>query len=76
MFDTLDQVQYICREHPDMVPLLLYAESMAKDECEKQFENEIWNCSDFSLLKTPKINRGCKLVFLFPLGAYVIKPFI
>ena len=58
MFDTLDQALYICRDHPDMVPLLQYAESIAKDECEKQFENELWNCSEFSLLKTPKINDG------------------
>jgi hypothetical protein len=58
MFDTVDQAVYICRDHPDMVPLLQYAESIAKDECEKQFENDLWNCSEFSLLKTPKINDG------------------
>lgn len=75
MFDTLDQVYYICREHTDMLPLLLYAESMAKDECEKQFQNEIWNCSDFSLLKTPKINKGCELMFFLESSLYVIKPF-
>ena len=58
MFDTLEQALYICRDHPDMVPLLQYAESIAKDECAKQFQNELWNCSEFSLLKTPKINKG------------------
>lgn len=58
MFDTNHQALYICRHHPDMVPLLQYAESIAKDECEKQFKNELWNCSEFSLLKTPKINDG------------------
>lgn len=63
MFDTLDQVQFICRDHPDMVPLLLYAERMAKDECERQFQNELWNCSEFSLLKMPKITKGRKLIF-------------
>ena len=62
MFDTLDQTLYICRDNPDMVPMLQYAESYAKKECERQFENEIWNCSEFSLLKTPKINKGCKFV--------------
>ena len=64
MFDNTYQARYICRDHQDMVPLLRYAESLAKAECEKQFEKELWNCSGFSLLRTPKINTGCKLHFM------------
>ena len=60
LFDTLDQAVYICRHNSDMLPLLKYAERIAKDECESRFKNEQWNCSEFSLLKGPKINSGSR----------------
>ena len=59
-FDTLDQAIYICCDNPRMVPLLKYEERIAKAECESRFKNELWNCSEFSLLETPKITEGCK----------------
>ena len=57
LFDNRAQATYICRYHPGLVPLLQFAERIAKDECQKQFSNELWHCSEFSLLKVPKINK-------------------
>lgn len=58
MFDTVNQVVYVCGNHPDLYPILMYAEQMAKIECEKQFKDELWNCSGYSLLKEPNVTRG------------------
>lgn len=55
--DTTAQRVYICGRngHPDAFPLLKLAEQFAKNECEKAFKDERWNCSGFSLLQAPKI---------------------
>lgn len=63
MFDTIAQARYVCTK-PKLVPLLQNAESLAKRECEAKFATNVWNCSEFSLLKQPKLNQGCELVFL------------
>lgn len=59
LFDTYDQGQYVCSNHPDLVIALEIAEVMGREECQRAFARERWNCSDFSILKAPNItNRG------------------
>ena len=59
LFDTYNQGVYVCRSHPDLVTALQIAEAMGRDECQRAFERERWNCSGFSILKAPNItNRG------------------
>ena len=56
-FDNHHQWRYVCHSHPDLYPVLKFAEQIAKSECEKAFKNEKWNCSGFSILKAPKITQ-------------------
>lgn len=60
--DTPEQVHYLCGEHPDMIPILMYAESLGKRVCESAFKNEFWNCSDFSILREPNVTKGGMLM--------------
>lgn len=69
IFDTSHQISYVCGRHRDLFPVLLMAERKAKLECERQFKNEFWNCSGFSLLKAPNISRSGKYIQLF---AYIL----
>ena len=55
--DNGKQTSYICLDNPDMLPILLYAERLGKETCEKTFQNNLWNCSGFSLLKEPKVTQ-------------------
>ncbi len=57
-FDSYDQRLFICVKRPDLFPILTYAEQVAKKACEDDFRHELWNCSNFSLLKQPKITKG------------------
>ena len=59
-FDSVDQMLYICIEHQELFPILKYAEKLAKKTCEECFQNELWNCSGFSLLRQPNITKGGK----------------
>ena len=59
LFETYDQGVYVCHEHPDLIPALHIAESMGRVQCQRAFEGERWNCSGFSILKSPNItSRG------------------
>ena len=58
--DNGKQTSYICHDNPDMLPLLLYAERLGKETCEETFQNNLWNCSGFSLLKEPKVTQRGK----------------
>ena len=60
VFDNIHQVIYVCAEHPELYPILKYAERLAQEECENSFQDELWNCSNFSLLKEPNITSGGK----------------
>ena len=58
LFETYSQGQYVCSSHPDLVSALQTAEEMGRAECERAFEWERWNCSSFSILKTPNITKA------------------
>ena len=58
--DNGRQAAYICLEKQELLPLLIFAEEEAKKICERDFKNDHWNCTDFSILKEPKITRGRK----------------
>ena len=55
LFDTYQQGVYVCQEHPDLVVALQIAEEMGREECQRAFEEERWNCSGFSILKAPNV---------------------
>ena len=57
LFDTPSQGVYVCREHIDLVVALQIAEEMGREECERAFQQERWNCSDFSILKAPNVTK-------------------
>lgn len=65
IFDTSQQISYVCGRHRDLFPVLLMAERRAKLECERQFKNEFWNCSGFSLLKAPNISKSGKYLAIY-----------
>ena len=71
IFDTSQQISYVCGRHRDLFPVLLMAERRAKLECERQFKNEFWNCSGFSLLKAPNISRSGKYLGICMHGSLV-----
>ncbi len=56
--DTGRQAAYICGGNQELLPLLLYAEQEGKEICEKTFQNELWNCTGFSILKEPRVTKG------------------
>ena len=56
--DNSDQVVYVCGKHPDMIPILMYAESLGKQTCESAFKDHLWNCSGFSILREPNVTKG------------------
>ncbi len=58
--DNGRQAAYICLEKQELLPLLIFAEEEAKKICQRDFKNDHWNCTDFSILKEPKITRGRK----------------
>ena len=60
--DTSDQVVYICGKHPDMIPILMYAERLGRQTCESAFKDELWNCSGFSILNEPNITKRGMLI--------------
>lgn len=55
LFDTPAQGAYVCSNRSDLVPALESAEKIAREVCETAFQNELWNCSGFSILKAPNI---------------------
>lgn len=57
-FDSVAQKIYICAGHPELFPILKYAEEVAKKACELDFQHELWNCSGFSLLRQPNISKA------------------
>ena len=57
LFDVYDQGIYVCRDHPDLVAALRFAEIVAREECQEAFQTERWNCSSFSILKAPNITK-------------------
>ena len=62
LFDTPSQGVYVCREHIDLVVALQIAEEMGREECERAFQQERWNCSNFSILKAPNITKMGKTI--------------
>ena len=60
MFNTQAQSLYVCGNHTDLVPALESAERIAREQCEKDFSKDRWNCSGFSLLKAPNISDTSK----------------
>ncbi len=68
--DTGPQAAYICGGNQELLPLLLYAEQEGKEICEKTFQDELWNCTGFSILKEPKITKGGKC-YLFKKYLYI-----
>ena len=64
-FDSSAHKKFICFQRPDLFPILTYAEQVAKKTCEEDFKNELWNCSNFSLLKEPLITKGGELGLFF-----------
>ena len=63
-FDTAAQVSFVCRTHLDLFPILKFAEVVAREECERQFSKQEWNCTGFSLLKAPNVTRQGKIVYI------------
>lgn len=56
-FDTTDQWTFVCGRHPDLYPILRFAEQVAREECEQAFSNQKWKCDGFSLLRAPNITK-------------------
>ena len=56
-FDTSDQWIFVCGKHPDLYPILKFAEQVAKEECERTFSDQKWKCNGFSLLRAPNITK-------------------
>lgn len=60
LFDTAAQGRYVCSTHSDLVPALQLAERVGREECEKAFKDDAWNCSGFSVLKAPNVTSRSK----------------
>ena len=55
MFDTYSQGVYVCQQHSDLIVALEIAEELGREECQRAFHRERWNCSSFSILKAPNV---------------------
>jgi hypothetical protein len=55
LFDTYSQGVYVCQHHSDLIVALQIAEELGREECQRAFERDIWNCSGFSILKAPNV---------------------
>ena len=55
LFDTYSQGVYVCQHHSDLIVALQIAEELGREECQRAFEREMWNCSSFSILRAPNV---------------------
>ena len=62
LFDTYSQGVYVCQHHSDLIVALQIAEELGREECQRAFERDIWNCSGFSILKAPNVTSLGKKV--------------
>lgn len=56
-FDTQAQAVLVCYNYPDLFAVLKFAEQVGRDECQKTFQGERWNCSTFGILKAPIVTK-------------------
>ena len=52
------QTDYVCYKNKKLFPILKYAENLSRHWCEEHFKHDRWNCSSFSVLKTPQIAQN------------------
>lgn len=54
-FDSQAQSVLVCYNYPDLYSVLKFAEQVGQQECQSRFQGSKWNCSTFSILKSPII---------------------